>query len=213
MSATSFCSGSRSITGYSRRRVELGGVGPGHAGHVAGELDHRHLQAQAQAEIGHLVLAGVAHGHDLALDAPHAEAARAPGCRRPLPAASVISSCLQRLGVHPDDLQVRAVVDGRVLQRLDHAQVGVLQLARTCPPARCAPCPSPTCSLLDQGRSTRPVASGPVSRPSLSTTRPSRPSSLQVERHVVDMRGIHAADDGPRLHVGEEGDLLLEVLS
>src|SRR5690554_7208462 len=39
---------------------ELGGVGVLPAGHVAGELDHRHLHAEADAEIGNAVLPGVA---------------------------------------------------------------------------------------------------------------------------------------------------------
>ena len=75
MSLTSFCSGRRSITGYGRLRVELGGVGAVHAGHVAGELGHRDLHAEADAQVGHVVLARVARGLDLALDAAHAEAA------------------------------------------------------------------------------------------------------------------------------------------
>jgi hypothetical protein len=38
--------------------VELGAVGAVHAGHVAGELDDRQLHAEADAEVGHLVLTG-----------------------------------------------------------------------------------------------------------------------------------------------------------
>ncbi len=42
-----------------RGRVELRGVGALHAGDVAGELGHRHLQTQAEAQVGDLVLARV----------------------------------------------------------------------------------------------------------------------------------------------------------
>ena len=58
------------------------GVGPnsvelalGDAGEVARRLDHRHLHAEADAEIGHLALAGEARRPDLALGAALAEAA------------------------------------------------------------------------------------------------------------------------------------------
>ena len=56
-------------------RVELAGVGAGQAQHVAGVLDGHHLHAEAQAEARDVVLAGVAGGGDLALDAALAEAA------------------------------------------------------------------------------------------------------------------------------------------
>ncbi len=39
----------------------------GQTGHIAGVFDHRHLHAQADAKIGYLVLARVAHGGNLAL--------------------------------------------------------------------------------------------------------------------------------------------------
>ena len=58
-----------------RAGVELARVGAGQAAHVARELDHRALQAEAQAEVRHVVLARVAGGRDLALDAADAEAA------------------------------------------------------------------------------------------------------------------------------------------
>ena len=56
--------------------VELGRVGVLRTDHVAGELDDAALEAQAQAQVGHLPLARVAGGQHLALDAAMAEAAR-----------------------------------------------------------------------------------------------------------------------------------------
>ena len=58
-----------------RVRVELARVRAGEPAHVACELDDRALQAEAQAEERDAVLAGVAGGGDLALDAAEAEAA------------------------------------------------------------------------------------------------------------------------------------------
>ena len=57
-----------------RLGVELGRVGAVHAGHVAGEVSHGDLHPEADAEVGHAVLARELRGPDLALDATHAEA-------------------------------------------------------------------------------------------------------------------------------------------
>ena len=59
-----------------RLLVELERVRALEAEHVAGELDDRHLQAEADPEERDLVLARVADREDLALGAAHAEAAR-----------------------------------------------------------------------------------------------------------------------------------------
>jgi len=55
--------------------VELGAVGVGEPEHVAAIFDDRHLHAETDPEVGHCMLARVAHGLDLALDTPFAEAA------------------------------------------------------------------------------------------------------------------------------------------
>src|SRR5439155_6172232 len=59
-----------------REQVELGRVGPLGTEDVAGELDDPALEAEAEAEIGQLLFAGVARGEDLALDPAVAELAR-----------------------------------------------------------------------------------------------------------------------------------------
>ena len=56
--------------------VKLSRVGFGEFQHVAREFDGGDLHAQAQAQIGHVVLAGVARGLDFAFDAAPAKAAR-----------------------------------------------------------------------------------------------------------------------------------------
>ena len=56
--------------------VELGRVGVAGPDDLAGELDDRALEAQAQAEVRDAVLAREVGGEDLALDAAMAEAAR-----------------------------------------------------------------------------------------------------------------------------------------
>ena len=63
-------------------RLELGRAGTLDAGDVAGVLDHHALQAQAQAERGDAVGAGVGQRAELALEAADAEAARDAAPRR-----------------------------------------------------------------------------------------------------------------------------------
>ena len=137
MSRTSFCSGRRSTTGNGRLGVELGRVGAVHAGDVAGELGHGDLHAEADAEVGHAVLAGEARGADLALDAAHAEAA---GDQDPVALGELVERLVvgELLGVDPAHLDLAAVVGAAVAERLDHRQVGVLELACTCRPGRSA---------------------------------------------------------------------------
>ncbi|MDR6152681.1 hypothetical protein QF021_000770 [Acidovorax delafieldii] len=60
--------------GVGRGGVELGAVGVGQAGHMAGVFDGGHLHAQADAQVGHLALAGKLGRGDLAFHAALAEA-------------------------------------------------------------------------------------------------------------------------------------------
>ncbi len=210
MSATSFCSGSRSITGYCvAGRTRTSSRPP--CRRRGGRTRPRPPAGPGTAQIGHLVLAGVADGHDLALDAPDAEPARHEDAVGRLQLRGDLLLA-QRLGIHPDDLQVASVVDGGVPQRLDHAQIGVLQLARTCPPARCAPCPW---SLLTFSTRVDPFAQ--LRAPGLQTQLVDHQAVetlvAQVEGHEVDVGRVDAADDRPGLDVGEQRDLLLEVLT
>ena len=64
------------ITGCGVLGIEFGAVRALETGHVARELDHRELHAEADAEVRHLVLARVADRLDLAFHAALAEAAR-----------------------------------------------------------------------------------------------------------------------------------------
>ena len=127
--------------------VELERVGAREPEHVARELDHRHLQAEADAEEGDLLLARVAHRGDLALGAAHAEAA---GHQHRVHAGE------QRLGALRLDLlasrrtcrfTLHVVGDAAVEQRLVEALVALLQVRRTC--RRCRSCTSPLRGLVD----------------------------------------------------------------
>ncbi len=86
-----------------------------------------HCMPRQMPRNGRARLAGVAHRRDLALDRPRAEAT---GNEDAVDASQLRGRLVgaERLGVDPVDLEVRAVVDGTVLERLDDREVGVLQL-------------------------------------------------------------------------------------
>ena len=110
--------------------VELAAVGVRVVERHAGELDHRALQAQAQAQVRDLLLARPADGAHLAL---HAAVAEAAGHQHAGHALELVGDllrlhALQLLGADPAHLDVDAVVQRRVLQRLGDADVGIGQL-------------------------------------------------------------------------------------
>ena len=92
-----------------RLGVELGRVGAVHAGDVAGELGDRDLHAEADAEVGHAVLAREARRADLALDPAHAEAA---GDEDAVAVGELALDLVvgEPLGVDPAHLDLAAVV-------------------------------------------------------------------------------------------------------
>ena len=106
---------------------EFGGIGVLPAQHMAGELDDRHLHAQADAEIGDVVLTRIAAGGDHALDAPVAEAAghQDAGAARQLFRRVIVG---HTLGIHPLNVHHGIVGGTGVVQRLHHGEIGVVEL-------------------------------------------------------------------------------------
>ena len=109
-----------------RGGVELAGVGAGEAADVARVLDAGGLHAEADAEVGDVVLAGVADGVEHALDAALAEAA---GDKDAVEAAELglvvaigAAGCIavglvvsfQALGLDPGDAQLEVVSERAV---------------------------------------------------------------------------------------------------
>ena len=197
------------MTGYGGLGVELGGVGAGHVADVAGELGDGALHAQADAEERHAVLAAVADGLDLALDAAVAEAA---GHEDAVGAAEPLGDRLRRelLGVDPEQVELAAVEDGRVLERLPHGQVGVVQLH----------------VLAHEGDGHRLVAGVDVLDERLPLGQVGRPDvepehldhevvellAVQVQDDAIDVVGVAGRDDGLGIDVAEEGDLVADAL-
>ena len=127
LSMTSRWASIRSITGCGvcgSNSVELAPARPSTL--RANSIAH-HLHAEAQAEARDVVLAGVAGGRDLALDAPLAEAAGDHDAVE-VAQAALGQQALDVLGLDPVDLDLGAVVEAAVLEGLDHREVGVGQV-------------------------------------------------------------------------------------
>ena len=106
--------------------VQFAGVGVGPAAHVTGILHHRHLHAQADAQEGDPALPGPAHGGDLPLNAPAAEASRDQDAVRPVQQFRRVPVG-DGLRVHPADVHLYVVLDAPVGQGLRHRQIGVVE--------------------------------------------------------------------------------------
>ena len=106
--------------------VELGRVGVPPAQHVARQLYGQYMQAQAQAQVGYIVLAGVARGGDLAV---YAAVAKAAGHQHRVRAAQQRLGGLvgHFLGLYPVYVHIHAVFVSGMAQRLGHRKVGVVQ--------------------------------------------------------------------------------------
>jgi hypothetical protein len=121
-----FCSGRMSITAVLAGLVELRAVGVRQAADVAGEFDDGHLEAEAQAQIGNLIFAGVADALDLAFGAADAEPAGnddAVTIGQPLGDVGRIDGG----GVDPFEIDVDAQMHAAMLAGLDDAGVGVAE--------------------------------------------------------------------------------------
>ena len=103
------------------------------------------------------------------------------------------------------------MIDGAVFEGLHNAQIRVLQLD-VLAHQRDAHRALGRLQLIDERE---PLAQlrPPGLQAQLVHHQPVEAFLLEVERDVIDVRSVHAADDGARFHVGEEGDLLLEVVA
>ena len=93
---------------------------------MAGELDDGDLHAQTDAQEGDLLFSGVADGHDLALDAAPAEAARHQHAIH-ISDHLLARAALQSLGIHAHDLYAAVVCGAGVGEAFVDGFVGVLQ--------------------------------------------------------------------------------------
>ena len=113
--------------GERRLRIHLGRVGAVHPADVTRELGDGDVHAEADAEVRDLLLARDAAGEDLPLPAARAEPARD---EHAVGLLELVHGLLvgHVLGVDPAHVHAAAGVDARVLQRLVHGEVRVVEL-------------------------------------------------------------------------------------
>ena len=128
MSRTSFCSGRRSITGNGVSGSNSVELAPSMPATWRANSATAICMPRQMPRYGTLVLARAAGGADLALDAADAEAAgdQDAVALLELGARLVVGRALSESIQH--DLDLAAVVGAAVAERLDHRQVGVLEL-------------------------------------------------------------------------------------
>src|SRR4051794_20850938 len=188
-----------------RLGIELGRVGAVHVRDMAGELRHRDLHAEADPQVRDTVLARVAGGADLALDAANTEAPRDEDAVDRLERGPGLGR-LEPLDIDPLDLDLHTVVGARVLQRLDHRQVGVLEL-RVLAGHRD---PDDLLGAIAAADHALPVRQVGLVGDLDSEVRQDlivHALGAEVERHLVDRVRIAAGDDAVDRQVCEQRDL------
>ena len=174
---------------------------------MAHEFDHRDLQAQADAQVGHIVLARVLRRQLLALDATAAEAA---GHQDSLhigeDRVEVCALLAQLIRLHPLDAHPGVVGDAAVLQRLHHGEVRVVQLDVLAHQRD----GDLLLRLLEALHQQLPV--GKVGLADLHVQRLAHLVGeallLQHQRHLVQRLRVQVLNDVLRGHVAELGQLL-----
>ena len=191
-----------------RLGVHLGRVRAVEPDDVPGELRHRHVHAEADAEVRDAALARDAAGEDLPLPAARAEAA---GHEDAVHRLEQLGSLVVRhvLGVDPANANRAAAVQPGVLERLVHGEVRVLELhvlADERDLDELAP-------LVDPARQLLPLAELGLARvePELLADEPVEPFRLQNGGDEIDVGDVRARDHGTGVDVGEERDLVPDV--
>ena len=183
---------------------------PFELGEVARRLDHRHLQPEADAEIGNLALAREARRLDHALRAALAEPARHEDRVHPLQLPHRFGFGLEHFRVDPVELDLDIVGDGAMGHRLGQGFVAVRQMG----------------VLADDGD--RDLALGPAdpvddrvpaSEVGLRRVEPEMGADFAIEPlgvigagHGIDRVDIERGNDPQLAQIAEQRDLLARTL-
>ena len=188
------------------------GVGPNSVELACGEarerpagLDHRHLHAEADAEIGHLALARETGGEDLALGAARAEPAGHQDAVNALEVRRRVGR-LENLALDPVELDPHLVGHAAVGQRLDQRFVGVLE-AGVLADDRDRHLALGIVIGARHRSQRRMLGLGAGSMPKAASTSRSRPGGVIERRHVVDRTRVARLDHRAFAHVAEEAEL------
>ena len=209
MSAISFCSGSRSITGKGvsgSNSVELAPSIP--ATWRANSRPRRACRGRSRGTGSRARARSARRG-----SCPRTRGRRSrpgSGSRRPRSSRRATAGRSTRLGVHPVDLDRAAVVDAGVPERLRDRQVGVLELdvlADERDPDRSRRPRAPARDRLPAVRSGAGASSPKCSR----STKSSTPSAWNTSGHLVDVGDVVGRDDRLDREAREQRDLAADL--
>ena len=190
-------------------RGELAGVRIGIAQHIAGKLHDHDLHAQADAEVGHMILAGVLCGLDHSLNAAVTEAAGHDDAVHIGEGFLTGGLVGQILALDPADLHLAVVLKTGVVEALHDGEVGVVQLdvfAYQRDGAGLAAGGDAGDHLLPLGQ----VGRGDVQL-QLLDHHIVQTVGVEHQRALVEAGHGQVLDDALRLHVAEGADLAADV--
>src|SRR4051794_10878420 len=195
--------------GMRRLRIHLRRVRAFEPEHVARVLRHDHVHAETEPEVGNAALAGDLAGEQLALPPARPEAARDDHTVHRLEQSRGFLEG-HVLRVDPADAHTTAVMCAGVLERLVDREVRVLELD-VLPDQRDLDLLR---RLLEALRDVEPRAELRLAEgeAELVADQPVEAFRLQPRRHQVHVGDVRARDHRLLRHVGEERDLLADVL-
>src|ERR1019366_4559720 len=192
-----------------RAGIELGGIGGFQAAHIARVFDHQGLHAEADPEVGHLVLSRVPDRSQHAIDAPLAEAAGHQDAvvilQLPLPVLA-----RHAFGLDPVDVDLQLVGQSAVQQRFLEALIGVF-VFHVLAHQGDGDFAAGVVQAFQHGRPLHHVARAAIQ---LEQAHHDFIHALGGEphRHGIHALDVAGGDHGVHVHVAEEGDLLLHLL-
>ena len=188
--------------------IHLGRVRALETEHVTGELRDGDVHPQADAEVRDLLLPGDPARQQLALPPAGAEA---PGDEHAVDLLQQPGGLLERHAFRVDPAHVHraTVMRARVLERLVHGQVGVLQLHVFADERDL----DNGLAALDALGQVEPFAQVRLARRKIELLCDQSVESLRLEPRgdQIHVRDVRARHDRAGLHVGEERDLLADV--
>ena len=193
-----------------RVRIELRRPGVGEAGDVARVLDDHALQPQAQAEGRNAMSAGVGEGTELALDPPHAEAARDQHRVDVRELLGRACFCLAEVGGHPADVDLGRVGEAAGPQGLGRREVGVRQVDVLADERD----RDLFVGVVDPAEQVVPGRPVDVAERQVQTSYDVGVEALAVQhlRDVIDRRRVGRGDHGLVVDVAHQRDLALDAV-
>ena len=175
------------------------------AAQVPRRLDHRHLHAEADAEIRHVALARELRRPDLALGAALAEAARHQDAVDVLEERRRVLA-LEHLALDPVEIDLDLVGDAAVRERLDQRFVGVLEAGVLADDGDGDLAFGIVDALVDQAPAVE-VGRRFGSMPKAASTSRVEPGGVIGLRHRIDVVDVARLDHRALAHVAEQREL------